>query len=310
MTRKIVIIGMGNVGSAVAHQMIVKGLGDDYVLIDKKKDKVEADALDFQDALPNLDNHFNIKINDYSAIKDADVVISTLGNIELEKNATNDRFAEFAFTKKQAISVGKKLKACGFHGILVNISNPCDAVTSIYQQATNFPKEKVIGTGCLLDTSRMKKNVANIFQVDPRSISGYNLGEHGNSQFTAWSNIKVKGQPISSFVEQNNLNLDKIAKNIKVGGHKVLRGKGYTNYGIASAVYRLTRCILNDAHEELPVSNFNSKYQTYLSYPAVVGRNGIVDNIHLTLTKKEKNKLNNSASVIKEKSKINIKSVL
>lgn len=299
MSRKVAIIGMGNVGAAVAHGLIAQGAFDDYVLIDTNEAKVKADALDFQDAAANLNHHANITVNSYEALADADVIISALGNIKLQDNPNADRFVELPFTSKEVIEVSKKIKEVGFKGILIAITNPVDVVTSLYQHYTGLPKERVIGTGTLLDTARMKRAVGVRFGVDPRSVYGYNLGEHGNSQFTAWSQVRVKGQPISKLTSEEVL--EEIGTEAMKGGHTVFYGKKYTSYGIASAAIRLALAVISDAHEELPVTNYYAPLDTYLSYPALVGRSGIIEQLQLTLTKEEEAKLARSAQFIQDK---------
>ena len=299
MSRKVAIIGMGNVGAAVAHGLIAQGAFDDYVLIDTNEAKVKADALDFQDAAANLNHHANITVNSYEALADADIIISALGNIKLQDNPNADRFAELPFTSKEVIEVSKKIKEVGFKGILIAITNPVDVVTSLYQHYTGLPKERVIGTGTLLDTARMKRAVGVRFGVDPRSVYGYNLGEHGNSQFTAWSQVRVKGQSISKLTSEEVL--EEIATEAMRGGHTVFYGKKYTSYGIASAAIRLALAVISDAHEELPVTNYYAPLDTYLSYPALVGRSGIIEQLQLSLTEEEEAKLARSAQFIQEK---------
>ena len=299
MSRKVAIIGMGNVGAAVAHGLIAQGAFDDYVLIDTNEAKVKADALDFQDAAANLNHHDNITVNSYEVLADADVIISALGNIKLQDNPNADRFVELPFTSKEVIEVSKKIKEVGFKGILIAITNPVDVVTSLYQHYTGLPKERVIGTGTLLDTARMKRAVGVRFGVDPRSVYGYNLGEHGNSQFTAWSQVRVKGQPISKLTSEEVL--EEIGTEAMRGGHTVFYGKKYTSYGIASAAIRLALAVISDAHEELPVTNYYAPLDTYLSYPALVGRSGIIEQLQLTLTEEEEAKLARSAQFIQDK---------
>ena len=299
MSRKVAIIGMGNVGAAVAHGLIAQGAFDDYVLIDTNEAKVKADALDFQDAAANLNHHANITVNSYEALADADVIISALGNIKLQDNSNADRFAELPFTSKEVIEVSKKIKEVGFKGVLIAITNPVDVVTSLYQHYTGLAKERVIGTGTLLDTARMKRAVGVRFEVDPRSVYGYNLGEHGNSQFTAWSQVRVKGQPISKLTSEEVL--EEIGTEAMKGGHTVFYGKKYTSYGIASAAIRLALAVISDAHEELPVTNYYAPLDTYLSYPALVGRSGIIEQLQLTLTEEEEAKLARSAQFIQDK---------
>lgn len=301
MSNKIGIIGDGHVGSTVAHQLLVSGLVDDLVLIDVNEAKVTADELDFQDAMANLKHHTNIVINDYSALKDADIIISAFGNISLE--AGGERFAELNYNRERIGDIAASIKKSGFDGILVAITNPVDAITNMYQELTGLPKKHVIGTGTLLDTSRMKRAVGSRLNVDPRSVEGFNLGEHGNSQFTAWSTVKVLEQPITEWVKDKPWKLEDLNDEIKFGGQTVYKGKQYTNYGIAAAVTRLVETIESDARTELPVSNYQEKYGTYLSYPAIVGRDGIVQQVQLALTDEEEKLLAKSAETIKEKSK-------
>lgn len=303
MTRKIAVIGMGNVGSTAAHYIVACGFADDLVLIDTREKKVEADATDFEDAMSNLPFHTNITVNDYSALKDADVIISALGNIKLQDNKNDDRFAELPFTSKAVKSVAQKIKDSGFNGIIVDISNPVDVITSMYQQITGLPKKHVIGTGTLLDSSRMKRAVAKELNIDPRSVSGYNLGEHGNSQFTAWSTVRVLGHPITEIVKQRGLDLNKLDKAAREGGFNVFHGKKYTNYGVATAAVRLANTVISDSRTQLAVSNYREELDTYLSYPAIVGRDGILEKVQLDLTDEEKEKLQTSANFIKTKFK-------
>ena len=299
MSNKIGIIGDGHVGSTVAQQLILTGLVDDLVMIDVNEAKVRADQLDFQDAMANLKHHTTITINDYSALKDADIVISAFGNIELE--AGGKRFAELNYNRERIGDIAEAIKKSGFNGILLAITNPVDAITNMYQELTGLPRKHVIGTGTLLDTARMKRAVGERMNVDPRSVEGFNLGEHGNSQFTAWSTVKVLEKPITEVAKAKHLKLEDLNDEIKFGGQTVYKGKQYTNYGISAAVTRLVETIQSDAHTEMPVSNYQEKYGTYLSYPAIVGRDGIIQTVELTLTDEEEKKLQASAATIKEK---------
>ena len=301
MTRKVAIIGTGNVGAACAHYIVSSGFVDDLVLIDKNEKKVESDALDFEDAMANLPFHTNVFVNDYSQLDDTDVIISAVGNIKLQDRPTPDRFAELEFTSDAVTDVANKIKQTKFNGKIVVISNPNDVMVSIYQQVTGLPKNQVMGTGTLLDSARMKRAVGAALKVDPRSVQGYNLGEHGNSQFTAWSTVKVLDHSIDELAKKDGLDLDKLNEDIRMGGFTVFSGKKYTNYGISTAAVKLTMAILNDAYIELPVSNYREEYGVYLSYPAIIGRDGIEKQIQLDLPQAELDKLQYSADYIKSK---------
>ena len=303
MTRKVAVVGMGHVGATVAHHLVSGGFTDDLALFDTNEAKVQADALDLRDAMANLPYHTNLTVNDVSQLRDCDVVVSALGKSKLVDTPDHDRFAEFKFTRTQVPLVAKMLVDNGFHGKLVDVTNPCDVITSMYQKLTGLPKEHVMGTGTLLDSARMRARVGEALKVDSRSVVGFNLGEHGNSQFTAWSTVRVLGKPVTELAEERGLKLSELEERARQGGYLVYQGKKYTNYGVATAAVRLTNAVLNDARTEMPISNYREEYGTYLSYPAVVGRDGVVEQLHLDLTPEEEAKLETSASYIKERLK-------
>ena len=303
MTRKVGVIGQGHVGETLANNLLVTGTVDELVLVDTDQKKLNANATDFEDAAANLPTHTRIRKNDYAALADADVVVIAVGNIGIQNDdAKHDRFMELKVTSRAAKEVGTKLKEVGFKGVLVSISNPCDVIAALFQKYTGLPKKRVIGTGTLLDTARLKKVVGEALDVDPRSVSGYALGEHGNSQFAAWSQVRVLGQQITDLAAvSGQLDLEDLAEATKAGGYTVFHGKYYTNFGIAAAALRLVTAILNDANIELPVSNFREEYGTYCGYPAVIGQQGVVKPLQLNLTAEEERQLAASANYIKDR---------
>ncbi|GEA94604.1 L-lactate dehydrogenase [Weissella viridescens] len=301
MSRKIGIIGMGSVGSAIAHGLIAQGVADDYVFINRGEAKAVANQLDFEDAMANLETHANITINDWSALADADVVISTLGNMAMQQNnPTGDRFAELKFTSSMVTSVGTDLKNSGFTGVLIVISNPVDVITTLFKDVTGLPASHVVGTGTLLDTARMQRIVGAKLNIDPRSVSGYNLGEHGNTQFVAWSTVRALGQPMEKLAAVRDLDLAEINDQARKGGFDIVNGKGFTSYGVATSAIRIAKAVMSDAREELVLSNLRPEYEAYLSYPAIIGREGVVEQCPLDLTDAELEKLNASHAFIAE----------
>lgn len=302
MARKIGIIGLGHVGATLLHDLIAGQFFDDYVVIDKDEKKLAADVLDMQDRVANTGQFANFILNDYAALADADIVVSSLGKISLQGNAAKSRFAELPFTSQEVKEVSEKLVASGFSGILLVITNPVDVITQLYQTYTGFPKERVIGTGTLLDTARMKRAVGQRFGLAPTSISGYNLGEHGNSQFTAWSQVRLCQTPIQALVPKEEL--DQLAEEARVGGHTVFFGKGYTNFAIAAAAKTLIEAVLSNSRAVLPVSHYQQEYGVYLGYPVVIGRAGIVDRVRLDLTQEECDLLAASAKQISSRVEI------
>lgn len=300
--RKFGIIGIGHVGVTIAYTLVTKGIADELILIDNNEGKAVAEQLDLQDAQARLDTTTQIKIQDYSELKDVDILFLTAGKIDAAKE-TGSRWAEFEFTNAMVKEVAPKIKESGFNGIVIDTTNPCDAITQYLQISTGLPQQQVFGTGTFLDTARMQRVVAKQFNVNSKNISGYTLGEHGDSQFVAWSGVTVNSHPLVEFAKQQGKDLDYTAleEEIRKGGWSVYQGKGYTSYGIATCAVKLAQAVLSDAQLECPVSCYNEEFDTYIGQPAVVGKNGIEYVNHVSITDDEKAKFKNSAETIKSK---------
>lgn len=301
MGRTIGVMGMGHVGSTVAHIIVAQGLCDTLVLYDRDKEKVNADTLDFQDAASLLPTHTNIINGQISDMKDCDIIISAIGRIDLIKVGNVDRFVELKTNAPGVKEISAELKESGFHGILLAITNPNDVITNLYQKYTGFPTNKVLGTGTYLDTSRLKRHVGEALGVDPRSVSGYVLGEHGDSQFAAWSTVRVEGRPFAEIAKEKGIDLDKLEVETRFGGGTVHAGKGYTNYAVATAATSLAQIILSDAKTEAICSHYNEEFNGYISSPAIIGKDGVERVLTLPLTDEENQHLKESAETIKEK---------
>ncbi|MDN6900874.1 L-lactate dehydrogenase [Oenococcus sicerae] len=301
--RKIGIIGMGHVGSTLAHIIIDRGMVDEIVLLDVNQKHLTAESLDFRDAQSFLTHHTKILAGSYRDLSDADIVVSTFGNVNLTAK-TGDRFAELKFNLEQIQTMANQLKAAKFNGVFLTITNPVDVITSVYQKTLGLSKTQVFGTGTYLDTSRLKREIGERFDVDPRAVSGFVVGEHGDSQFPAWSSIKVLEQPILKIAEERDIDVTDLEQATKRAAFDVIDGKGYTNIAIASAAAVLIDMILTDSHGEAIVSRYNDKLGCYISLPAIIGREGIVREIHLPLNRAETAKLKTSARSINEKTKL------
>lgn len=201
--RKIGIIGMGHVGATVAYTLFTHGEVDELILIDKNEAKVEAEYNDLHDTLARNNYFVNVRKQDWSALKDADIIVTAFGDIAASAKS-GDRFGEFKLNAANAKEVGKKIKETGFDGVIINISNPCDAITQILQETTELKKNRVFGTGTFLDTARMQRIVGEKLDQDPRNVEGFVLGEHGSAQFTAWSTVRVNNKiAIQLFSEED-----------------------------------------------------------------------------------------------------------
>lgn len=236
--RKIGVVGIGHVGATVAHLIVSQGLADALVLVDKNPDKLASEVLDFRDAASLLPQHVTVTAGTTADLGDADVVISALGHIDLIQPG-GDRFTELRANTPEVQQVGTDLKHAGFQGVLIVISNPVDVMTGLYQQVTGLPTQQVFGTGTYLDTARLKRALGDALNIDPRSVSGYMLGEHGASQFAAWSTVRALGQTATELAATYQLDLAQIAADARDGGFTVFAGKKYTNFAIAHAAVAL-----------------------------------------------------------------------
>lgn len=301
--RKFGIIGVGHVGVTIAYTLLTKGIADELVLIDSNEKKAVAEQLDLEDCQARLDTTTHIKVQDYQKLVDADILFITSGNIGSLQHNDGNRWAEFEYTRDIVKDIAPKIAQSGFHGVLIDTMNPCDAIAHYLQRTAGVETSKCMATGTFLDTARMQRVVAEQFGVNYKNVSGYVMGEHGESQFVAWSTVRVNNHPLVDFAKANGkkLDYDALEEEIRKGGWAVFSGKGYTSFGIATCAIKLAQTVLSDAQLECPVSSYNSKYDTYLGQPAVVGLNGIEYVNEVKLTDAEEAKLANSANTIKEK---------
>lgn len=294
--KKISLIGLGNVGSTVAHTLVERKLCDKLAIFDKNQGKVNAEHNDLRDAMVRRNGFTDVIKGSKEDLKDSDIIIFAPGDITiLQKNS--DRLEEFKYTQTCVEEWAPIIKESGFDGIIVSITNPCDVIAQYMQELTGLPKERVIGTGTVLDTARMKNAVARIVDIDPDSVDGYVIGEHGNSQFVAWSKVSIATRPISEFIDEARF--DEIEQLTRMDAFETIKGKGYTSYGIANSTAVIIETIFNNIKTVLPVSSYHEKAGCYIGHPAVVGREGILRSFDLDLNEVEQAKWEHSAATIK-----------
>lgn len=285
--RKVAIIGVGHVGSTTAYTLISKNIVDELVLFDSKDTILKAELNDLMDGQMEQTNQVRLIGPDIAELGDTDVIIFSAGDISIFEG-NPDRFAELNLTKTIVEEWAPVIRDSGFKGIILNITNPCDVITQYLQELTGFPQERVIGTGTSLDTGRMKHAVSKSMKVHPSAIDGYVIGEHGESQFVAWSSVRIGGVPISETLTADRLeSLDNAARD---GGWVTFRGKGYTSYGIAIQAARIAEAILNDNQLVVPVSHYHQAENCYAGSPAKVSRQGVSESLPLKLSDVEQEK--------------------
>lgn len=307
-TRKVVIIGAGHVGSHAGYALASQGIVDEITYIDIDEKKAAAQALDIFDATAYLQRHVKVTVGDYKAAKDADLLIIAAGPLpDMSKGQTR------MDTLKQTIeilkSVVEEIKNSGFHGMILNISNPADVVTHYVQSQLDYPPEKIISTSTTLDSARLRRAIGQAFGVDQKSVYAYALGEHGESQMVPWSIATIGGKPIKEWIEEyperyQDISLEVLAAEGKAGGWHILEGKGSTEFGIGATIAEVTRAILGDEKRVLPVSVLlQGQYQqkdVYASVPAILGINGVEEIIELKLTEEELEKFHASCQTMRE----------
>ena len=186
--------------------------------------------------------------------------------------------------------------------IILLVANPLDVLTYLALKWSKFPKNRVFGTGTTLDTARFRHLLGDYYNINPRSVHAYILGEHGDSEFPVWSSANIAGIRLKDFDKYNKKELDKLFIKTKNAAYEIINTKGATYYAIGLAVRDIVRSILTDQHKVYPVSSLIENYygvnNVCLSIPCVLGRKGIIEKIKLHLDDNEKKMLKNSASVL------------
>ena len=303
--RKVVIIGCGFVGAACSFAIMQSGLFSEMVLIDADKSKAEGEALDISHGVP-FAKPIKIYAGDYDDIKDASLVIITAGANQKPGETRLDLV-------KKNISIFKsiipEIKKRDFNGVLLIVANPVDILTTVALKLSGLPENKVIGSGTVLDTARLKYELGNHLNVDSRSVHAFIIGEHGDSEIAAWSSANVSGIPLNKFCEmRGHFNheeaMKKIADNVKNSAYEIIEKKKATYYGVAMAVKRICEAIVRDEKSILPISSkmkgdFGIK-EISLSMPAIVGKDGVECLVPIQLNKEEISKLQKSAKTLSD----------
>lgn len=303
--RKVVMIGCGFVGAACSFAIMQSGLFSEMVLIDADKSKAEGEALDISHGVP-FAKPTKIYAGDYDDIKNASLIIVTAGANQKPGETRLDLV-------KKNISIFKsiipEIKKRNFNGVLLIVANPVDILTTVAQKLSGLPENKVIGSGTVLDTARLKYELGNHLNVDSRSVHAFIIGEHGDSEIAAWSSVNVSGVPLNKFCEmRGHFNHDeamkRIAENVKNSAYEIIEKKKATYYGVAMAVKRICEAIVRDEKSILPISSLMKGdfgiEGISLSMPAIVGKDGVECLVPIQLNDEEISKLQQSAQTLKD----------
>lgn len=300
--RKIVLIGTGFVGMSMAYSLLNQGGINELVLIDVVKEKAEGEAMDLSHGMPFAPSKMDIKAGDYSDCKDANIVVITAGLNQKPGQTRLELAKENARIMKD---ITKQVVNSGFKGIFVVASNPVDLMTYVVYKTSGFPKEKVIGSGTVLDTARLRFLIGEYLEVASKNVHAYIMGEHGDSSFVPWSHCYVGCKNILDVMKENGKDLkdlDKIYNDVQQAAYEIINRKKATYYGIGIALTRLVKAILGDENAIMPVSAYqNGEYGNtgiFIGVPAVINRNGIKEMVKLKLEPQDQEKFDYSAKVL------------
>ena len=313
---KIVLVGTGFVGMSMAYSMLNRGGIEELILIDIDKEKTIGEEMDLSHGLPFAPQKMVIKAGDYSECKDAEIVVITAGVAQKQGGQTRLELAEV--NTKIVKDITKNIMASGFNGVIIVASNPVDLMAYVVYKVSGLPKNKVIGSGTVLDTARLRYMVADYLKVSSKNVHAYIMGEHGDSSFVPWKHVYVGCKSIIDIMKDGNHpmeDLDKIHKNVVNAAYEIIERKKATYYGIGMSLNRLVRAILDNENSVLTVSTYleNGKYgqdDVYIGVPAIINENGVRELLELDLNKEEQEKLDNSCKIIKQMRKDSIEKII
>lgn len=297
---RIAVIGCGHVGATSAYSLIMRGVAREVVLIDSNRELAEGEAIDLQHAAA-LARPVRIWAGDYSDAAAASIAVIAAGVGSQPGETRLDLLGRNVGIVSDCM---RNLLTAGFNGIVLMATNPVDVLAQVAQSESGLLVERVIGSGTVLDTARLRAILGERLGLEARSIHAYIIGEHGDSEIAAWSSARVAGVPLADYCTAGGeyLDFDDLLRQVRRAAPEIVQHKGYTSFAIASCVTRICEAILRDEHTVLPVSiMLKGQYginDVYLSLPCVVGRRGVERVIELPLDEEERAGLHASAEVL------------
>lgn len=312
---KVVLVGTGFVGMSMAYSMLNQGGINELILIDIDKNKTIGEEMDLSHGLPYAPQKMSIKAGDYPDCKDAQVVVITAG-IAQKPGQTRLELAEV--NTKIMKQITESIMASGFDGIIVVASNPVDLMAYVVAEVSGLPKNRVIGSGTVLDTARLRYLMADYLKVSSKNVHAYIMGEHGDSSFVPWEHAYVGCKKIKDIMKDNNHPMDdlkKIHEGVVNAAYEIIEKKRATYYGIGMALNRLVKAIINNENSILTVSTYLKDGQygqddIYIGVPAIINSKGVRELLELGLNEEEQAKLDNSCKLIKDMRKNSIDKII
>lgn len=300
---RIAVVGAGWVGISFAYQLSTAALCEELVLIDSNHAKAEGEAMDLNHGISFAPSPVRIWAGDYSDCRDADMVVITAGAAQKLGQTQMDLAEQNATVVRD---VTNQVMASGFDGILVVATNPVNVMAHVAWKASGLPKRRVIGSGTVLDTARLRYKVGEYFDLSPRNCHVYYMGEHGAGGFVAWNNARIYGKSIGQLLEENNqysqADLDDIYQRVRDAANQIIEYKSAAYYAIGLGLLRIVRAVIRNENSVVTIgAHLDGEYGVsglHIGVPALIDRTGIRQIIEIDLTDAEQQQFNESADRI------------
>lgn len=303
--RKVALIGTGMVGMSYAYALLNQNACDELVLVDSDRKRAQGEAMDLNHGLAFSGSNIKIYAGSYEDCGDADIVTICAG---VAQKPGESRLALLQRNTTVFQSIIDPVTASGFNGIFLVATNPVDIMTRITAALSGFDPRRVLGTGTALDTARLRYLLGEYFNVDPRNMHAYVMGEHGDSEFVPWSQAMMAGKPVLTLCEESGgkyccAEMEQITQEVRGAAQKIIEAKRATYYGIGMALVRITRAVFGSENSVLTVSAMmGGEYGetgVYVGAPCIVNRNGVQRILQLSLTEEELAKFQASCETLR-----------
>lgn len=298
--RRVAVIGAGHVGATSAYALLMSGAAREIVLLDADRKRAEGEVMDLQHAAA-LARPVAVWAGDYADAARAAIAVIAAGVGGRPGETRLDLLGRNVTVVRDCI---RALAKEGFEGVILMTTNPVDILAQVAQEESGLTVGRVMGSGTVLDTARLRAMLAAKLRVEARSIHAYVVGEHGDSEIAAWSAAHVAGVPVKDYCESQGCpDFQQLLARVRRAAPDIIERKGYTSHAIASCVVRICEAVLGDERTVLPVSTMmRGQYGIegiYLSLPCVVGRDGVAGVIELPLNDEERAGLRASAEILR-----------
>ena len=292
----IAIIGAGGVGTTIAYALLLKSIAGEILLVDTQDNKCSGEVLDLHDVL-SFSTCSNIRKATYKEAAQTDIIIICAG---AKQKPGQTRTELFDINKGIIADIIKNLSSINPQAILIMVTNPLDALTTIAQKISGLPQNQIFGAGTFLDSQRLRSIIAQEVKVAEQSVNAYVIGEHGDTQFVAWSTAEIGAAPLNNFPIFTQQKLDELAKKAKDRAYDIINLKGSTFFGIGTCAAYFCEIIIHNKRQVLPLSVFRKEFDVSLSVPVILGEKGIEEVLLPNLSTTEKQSLEKSAQAIKK----------